>query len=447
MANRGWTENAAILTNELAWLASVIEGRVSQQFQQQAWTLPPPPAIDSERSAYGELVQQGELGAEERLVLILALAPHLRPAILDALFVENRLTGRPSTEIGGISGSSHRGFLPTCETAAFLLAGSNLEQRLATQRLFQHDHFFQRQGILVMERPSYQETLFSAPLKLSPESLQWLTTGERSKEAVHGRLPARLITTQLNWEDLVLAPEVREEIATLQTWLDRGPSAMQEWGLQKHVKPGYRALFYGPPGTGKTLTATLIGAVVCMDVYRVDLSMFTSRHGGDLNKRLLGAFDQALNNNCILYFDQADALFGSHGGHASSLERHAGPAAYQLLQEIENFSGVAILSCHLRSNLDEAFARHFQSIIYFPMPDPEQRLALWYGLFGPLPRLDPDVDLRIIADNYPLSGGAIANVARHAVMRALSRQRKQVTQEDLLVGIRRELAKDGKIVA
>lgn len=438
-------ENAKALASELDWLAAVVQGRLAGYGNHEShWQLPEAPSLDGSRSAYADLVRQGDLSTDERLVLILCLAPHLRPQILDPLFGINHNVERHFTEFGGVMGKNHRGFLPTCETAIFLLAGSDLEKRFEAIRYFQKDHFFARQSVLRVDAESAQETLFSGGLRLVPETLHWLTTGVRHKPDFSSRFPAKLISTQLSWEDLVLAPEVREEISNLQTWLDRGANAMHEWGLEKHIKPGYRALFYGPAGTGKTLTTTLIGATVCMDVYRVDLSMLVSKYSEDTEKNLAAIFDQAANKNWILFFDDTEALFGRRPQGNSSNQRHTHHEAAYLLQRIEDFPGVLILACNLRGNIDEAFARHFQCTVHFPMPDAEQRLALWYGIFGPLPRLAPDVDLRIIAENYVLSGGSIANVARYAVLRALNRQRKQVMQEDLLAGIGRELAKEGK---
>jgi SpoVK/Ycf46/Vps4 family AAA+-type ATPase len=219
---------------------------------------------------------------------------------------------------------------------------------------------------------------------------------------------------------------------------------MDDWGLGKSVKPGYRSLFYGPPGTGKTLTATLIGAEAGADVYRIDLSMVVSKYIGETEKNLANVFDQAQNKNWILFFDEADALFGKRTQTSSSNDRYANQEISYLLQRVEDFPGVVILATNLKANIDEAFARRFQSVIYFPMPDAEQRLRLWNGVFSRTTPRAADVDLESIAEQFELSGGAIINVMRYAAIKALQDSTPAVTQQYLLDGIAKERLKEGK---
>ena len=443
------TMNATALTQELDWFAQVLEGRLTAYFEQQDWQLDrlPPPDVARASGPYAELIRECAMNAEERLVLLLALIPHIRPHALDSLFTRNRAFDRPFTEFGGGPGKTHSGFLPTCETAVFIAAGTDLERRFRMIGLFENDHFFAKRGILRLEHGERAETLFSGALNLSGEYLHLLTTGSRHKPDFSASFPAKLITTPLSWQDLVLSPPVLDEIGHIQTWLEQGPAVMREWGLEKSVKPGYRALFYGPPGTGKTLTATLIGASAGVDVYRIDLSMIVSKYIGETEKNLAGVFDQAASKNWVLFFDEADALFGRRTQTSSSNDRHANQEVAYLLQRIEDFPGMVILATNLRANIDEAFARRFQSAIYFPLPDAEQRHQLWQGMLAPQTRLAPDVDLAHIAEEHPLAGGAIANVARYAVLRALRRKREHITGEDLTAGIARERIKEGKAIA
>lgn len=442
-------DNAAVLSGELDWFSKVLETRLTTYFEQAPWGLDdlPPPDLAMAHGAYAELVQELDMSAEERLVLLLALIPHVRPQALDPLFTRNRALERAFTEFGGWPGKNHGGFLPTCETALFVAAGTDLERRFRMIPLFENDHFFARRGILRLEHGERAETLFSSALALSGEYLHLLIAGTRHKPDFSATFPAKLITTPLGWQDLVLGPQVLEEVGHLQTWLERGPEVMREWGLERSVKPGYRALFYGPPGTGKTLTATLIGASAGVDVYRIDLSMVVSKYIGETEKNLAGVFDQAANKNWVLFFDEADALFGRRTQTSNSNDRHANQEVAYLLQRIEDFPGMVVLATNLRANIDEAFARRFQSAIYFPLPDAEQRLRLWHGMLDPATRLADDVDLARIAADHPLAGGAIANVARYAVLRALQRKRARVCSDDLLAGIARERFKEGKSIA
>jgi SpoVK/Ycf46/Vps4 family AAA+-type ATPase len=281
-------------------------------------------------------------------------------------------------------------------------------------------------------------------LILTPEYLQRFTTGVRHKPDYDSHFPAKLIATRLSWDDLVLAPEARHDVESIGVWIRQSSGLLSEWGLERAVKPGYRCLFYGPPGTGKTLTATLIGAAAGVDVYRIDLSMVVSKYIGETEKNLANVFDQAQDRNWILFFDEADALFGTRTEGSTSNDRHANQEISYLLQRVEDFPGVVILASNLKGNIDQAFSRRFQSAIYFAMPDAGQRLRLWQGMFRDQERLGPDVDLAALAERYELAGGAMTNVARYAAICATRQGRAYVTQAELLQGIRKEMLKEGK---
>lgn len=219
---------------------------------------------------------------------------------------------------------------------------------------------------------------------------------------------------------------------------------MEEWGLEKTIKPGYRSLFYGPPGTGKALTATLIGASVGADVYRIDLSMVVSKYIGETEKNLANVFDQAHNKKWILFFDEADALFGKRTQATSSNDRYANQEVSYLLQRVEDFPGVVILATNVKANIDDAFARRFQTVVYFPMPDAAQRLRLWKGMLNGTCPVATDLELETLAEKYELSGGAITNVVRYGAIRALRRRGGVIAHADLVKGITPELMKEGR---
>ena len=155
---------------------------------------------------------------------------------------------------------------------------------------------------------------------------------------------------------------------------------------------------------------------------------------------------KAENTGWILFFDEADALFGKRTLTSSSNDRYANQEVSYLLQRIEDYPGIIILATNMKANMDEAFSRRFQSIIHFPMPGPEERLRLWRHAFPKHVTLDDDINLQTIADKYELAGGAIINIIRYALLKAVKRDNFGVMQQDLLNGIKRELAKDGKTV-
>ena len=445
MWNGADSPHAQALDLELDWLVKVLNLRLEQHFQQRAEGLeaaPPPPVLPA-GSELARWVDEIPLDVPERLLLALALAPHLRPAALDLLFMRNQNLDRGFTEFGGIKSQAHGGFLPTGETAAFLIAGDRLTWRMRLLDCFDPHHALVRRGLLRLETPPANEPRLAGALLPSNEALQRLGTGHADKPDYSAQFPAKLIRTELGWDDLVLAPEVMDEVQQVCSWTRLGPQLMDEWGLARSLKPGYRALFHGPPGTGKTLTATLVGQAAQADVYRIDLSMVVSKYIGETEKNLARVFDQAQTRNWILFFDEADALFGKRGATQNANDHHANQEIAYLLQRVEDFPGVVILASNLRSNLDDAFSRRFQSMIYFPMPDAEQRTRLWHTML-PAWRVEAGVELAQLAQRYEVSGGAIANVIRHAALTALRDGRSQVGLAELRAGLAKELRKEGR---
>jgi hypothetical protein len=440
--------NATALDRELAWLADTLRARLARRFgpasDGESSQASAPPRLAPDGSALGRFVAEAKLAPDERLVLALALAPHLRPHLLDLFFVRDPNTERGFTEFGGGRARSHGGFLPTGETAAFLVAGDDLTARIALLQLFSPEHVFHREGLIRLEHETPGEPTLSGALVLSEDALARFTRGGRPKPVFSAAFPARRITTALDWEDLVLGPEVMAEIDIIRGWLEHRDAILGDWDLGRVLTPGYCSLFYGPPGAGKTLTAALIGKSAGKDVYRVDLSAVVSKYIGETEKNLSQVFDRAEHGGWILFFDEADALFGKRTGTASAHDRYANQEVAYLLQRIEEFRGHVILASNLKSNIDEAFARRFQSMVHFPMPDADQRLRLWRGVLRRQDRLAGDVSLETLAERYELSGGGIANVARFAAISATRAGRTRMSAADLTQGVLKEFRKEGR---
>jgi SpoVK/Ycf46/Vps4 family AAA+-type ATPase len=214
--------------------------------------------------------------------------------------------------------------------------------------------------------------------------------------------------------------------------------------MHQKLRPGFTSLFHGPPGTGKTFSACLLGKHCGCDVYKIDLSMIVSKYIGETEKNLAKIFDLAEHKRWILFFDEADALFGKRTKVDDAHDRYANQEISFLLQRIEEFHGVIILASNLKTNIDDAFIRRFESIIYFPMPKAAERLSIWKNAFSPKTTLENSIDLGRIAENYELSGGTIMNVVRYASLKALSRNADIILLEDLEEGIRREFLKEGR---
>lgn len=440
-------ENALQLDKEIEWFNTVLESRIELYFQQETsvnsiYDIKVP---ELSTNFYSTIVRQFNMNFEERLILILALIPHVRPQILDTFFTQNKNFSRPFTEFGGWKGDTHGGFLPTGETAAFLVSGNELDARFRVIQLLDQEHFFYKRNILRLDNSGSNEPFLSGKLNISTEYLYKCTVGEVHKPDYNVHFPAKRIETRLEWEDLILAPEVLEEVGQLNAWIEYESTIMDDWKLDKFIKPGYRCLFHGPPGTGKTLTAGLIGKASGLDVYRIDLSMLVSKYIGETEKNLSNVFDQAQNKRWILFFDEADSLFGKRTSASSANDRFANQETSYLLQKVEDFPGIVILATNLKTNMDEAFSRRFQSVIHFPMPHFEQRLRLWQNMLPEKMVFSNAVEIEKIADKYELAGGSIINVIRYCSIKVLKQGLKEVSQHILLEGVRKEIEKEGKV--
>ncbi|MEN9865833.1 MAG: hypothetical protein RL748_1423 [Pseudomonadota bacterium] len=439
--------NARDLEADLNWFAQVLAARIQHYFANDAHSFDTaalaPPALSPSGSGYARFVQENQLSFAERCTLLLALSPHVRPRLLDIFFIKNQKIERRFTEFGGYLAGANGDFTPTGETLAFIVAGDDLVQRFALGRLFEDEHVFARQNILRLAAGG-EETGMKAPLRLSDEALNAFTTGALRRPDFGANFPARRIETSLNWDDLVLQSGTRKVIEEIKTWVEHGATLMHGWGMAKKLRPGYRSLFYGPPGTGKTMTACLLGKATGQDVYKIDLSQVVSKYIGETEKNLGKVFDQAQSRGWILFFDEADALFGKRSETKDSHDRYANQEVSFLLQRIESFDGIAILASNQRANMDDAFARRFESMVFFPIPRPEERLRLWQQGFSAQSQLESTLDLEKIAHEHALAGGAIMNVIRYASLEAIKHQRTTIATADVLQGIRREYGKEGK---
>ena len=441
-------KNSQSLERELFWLAKVIDIRFKLHFKLECdhnsiYDIEVPQLKD-DGSVYARVLRHFQMNYQERLILTLSLVPHIRPQLLDIFFTKNEAYDRIYTEFGGLKGKYHSGFLPTGETASFILAGNDLSERIKMVEIFRPEHFFAKQNVLKLDLHHGNEPLLSSGIEISEEYLSMLTTGKSFKPDFSTNFPAKLLTTRLDWADLVLDPQVLGEISEIAAWIKHQDTIMNEWGLSRMLKRGYRSLFYGPPGTGKTLTACLLGKTLNLDVYRVDLSQVVSKYIGETEKNMASIFDQAENKNWILFFDEADALFGKRTATSDSKDRHANQEVAYLLQRVEDFSGVVILATNLKANMDTAFSRRFQSIVFFPAPNYEQRLRLWRNTFEGQVKLDSDVEFKTLANDYKLTGGAIINVLRYCSLSALDRGSRHISMDDIREGVKKELRKEGK---
>ena len=438
---------SAPLSLHLGILKDLIQKRLSSVFEKESFP------ISLNLDLHGKEVDplmsfvfEQKLATEEYLLLLLALVPHVAPHFLDEC-INQELPGDGNfPQIGGVRGKNFRGLIPTGETALFFLAGEHIDTRLSVQGLFHPDHLFSKKHILWLEELPEGEPQMAGRLILNPEYVDLFTQGVVRRPRFNLRFPAQLIETALEWEDLVLNEDTLEQIQDLEIWLNHGNELLDQWEMRRKLKPGYRVLFHGPPGTGKTLTASLLGKYTHRDVYKVDLSMVVSKFIGETEKNLANLFAKAENKDWILFFDEADALFGKRTNVRDAHDKYANQEVSYLLQRVEAYNGLVILASNFKNNIDEAFIRRFQAIIHFPLPKAEERYVLWKNSFPAQVRFSPEVSLENIAQRFELSGAEIMNVVQYCCLRLFAQKGEYLTQDEILQGIRREYFKEGKIM-
>lgn len=387
---------------------------------------------------------QHQLSAEEIILLWISLAAHIKADLYDQSIQDVLKDSGDVPVMGGIRGKNFRGFLPTGETAVFLLAGNNLNARFRIQRFFEADHFFAKTRVLWLEEVPAGEPVMSGRIILSQEYVELFTTGRITRPHFSSSFPARLIQTELEWDDLVLEEELLLHIRELEQWLHHNPVLMKDWGMQHRLKKGYRVLFHGPPGTGKTLTASLLGKYTERDVYKIDLSMVVSKYIGETEKNLENLFARAETKNWILFFDEADALFGKRTGVRDAHDKYANQEVSYLLQRIEDFDGLVILASNMKNNIDDAFIRRFNAIIRFSLPSEDDRASIWRKSFPKKITFNNNLDVPELVKKYELSGGNIINIVQYSCLKALEKKQNEIFLDDVLNGIKREMHKEGK---
>jgi hypothetical protein len=273
------------------------------------------------------------------------------------------------------------------------------------------------------------------------------------ENAVGRRLTLRLgplgtrITRRARMEEMVLPPDVIEGLQDMITMVRERAQILERWGYGRHLglSRGVSALFSGDPGTGKTMAASVISSELGIDLFRIDLSAVTSKWVGETEKHLARIFDEAQHANAMLLFDEADSLFGKRTELRSAQDRYANLEVNYVLQRMESFDGVSILTTNLESAIDPAFLRRLNFRLRFPAPEAEERTELWRRLLPPETGLSEQVDFQALADRFVMTGGHIRNaIVRAAVIAA--REGREMAERDLHTGAHHEYAELGKVM-
>ncbi len=255
---------------------------------------------------------------------------------------------------------------------------------------------------------------------------------------------ARRIEPHYTWDDIVLPDSARQQLVEIQQQVAHQTRVYEAWGFGKKLSRGrgVSALFSGSSGTGKTMAAEILAGVLSLELYRIDLSSVVSKYIGETEKNLARVFDEAERSSVILFFDEADALFGKRSEVKDAHDRYANIEINYLLQRMEDYQGLAVLATNMRQALDEAFLRRLRFLIEFPFPDAAQRAQIWQRSFPvEMPRQDLDIDF--LARQFKIAGGNIRNIALNAAFLAAA-ENMPVQMLHVIRATKREFDKIGK---
>lgn len=438
-------KNAMTYTKELEWLQALIQSRLKHHFSNKNKSLTfsmDPPSLKKEDSVYASWILENKFNSFERLVVISCMAHIYSPSTFDKFLIKNKGLDKRFTEFGGKIDDKNSRFIPTLETLTFLYFGSQIEAKFNAQEIFNEHHLFNKKGILHFGLKNETDSLLSRVLSLTDEVIQKITLGVEFKPDFSIDFPAKRMTTDMDWNELIVNPIIKDEIENICAWLSYKEEIINNKLLSKKLNKGYKCLFYGPPGTGKTLTSLLIGKRTQKEVYRIDLSQLVSKYVGETEKNLAKIFNTAENKDWILFFDEAESLFSKRTSVNDSKDKFANQQTAYLLQRVEEYNGLIILATNLKPNIDNAFSRRIQTTINFTIPEAKERKVLWKNFLNGLSDITiQEIDL--LAREHELSGGNIKNVVQFAWLLA-KRNKSPLTKNEIVQGIRRELIKDGK---
>ena len=282
-------------------------------------------------------------------------------------------------------------------------------------------------------------------LKTVRAELQAGSLKEQTWNLASDTLSLQLLTGNRRFTELKLPRPQKEQLQRICRMVDAREEVMGQWGFGKKFSygNGISVLFYGAPGTGKTMAAQVLATELGRPLYRVDLSQLISKYIGETQKNIGKVFDEAERCDCILLFDEADAIFTRRSDVSDAQDRYSNAETAYLLQRIEQYAGVSVLATNLLQNFDEAFRRRISYMVHFPMPDAALRKELWEEIFPAGTPVDPEVDAAMLAQAFEISGASIKNAAMHGALEAAA-EHSPVKMKYLLAGIQNEYSKQGR---
>lgn len=431
--------NIDCISTELNWLSL----RIKNVLENNASAFLPLPPVNDE-SAYGRLILEQNFNSTDRVLLLLALAAGFAPETLSPLaaLASDKENGIIT---GGFFRQGDLQLYPTIRTAVFLLSGNDLEARSYYAGYFHSKHRLFTSSIVLAE-PRHEQSVFqNYEILLNDQFLATLFHGEAPRlDGDHG-FPARRSTRKHSLADVVLAEKTKKEIEKLRRFT-RHMKELWEINKNKRYRNNFISIFSGDPGTGKSHTAEAVGNEFGLPVYKVNFAQMVSKYIGETEKNLERVFDRFDRQPCILFFDEAESVFGKRTEVSDSHDQHANNMQSYLLQKIEDFSGIVILATNVQNlfqYFDKAFQRRIRLIATFEFPDYPERLQLWNSSIEAPFSFEEGLTERL-AKNYQFTGGSIFNLVSDAILDAMEKETKVITFEMVDAAMADEFKKTGR---
>ena len=283
------------------------------------------------------------------------------------------------------------------------------------------------------------------PTQTQPGIQDLLDAGRALTSPQVGRFANR-VEPRYTWSDIVLPPEKAQQLRSIAAWMNHRRLVHRDWGFGEKLSrgKGLNVLFTGPSGTGKTMAAEVLASELSLDLYQIDLSSVVSKYIGETEKNLSAIFREAEQSQALLFFDEADALFGKRTEVKDAHDRYANIEVNYLLQRVEQYEGVVILATNLQQNLDDAFLRRMQEVLEFPFPDDVLRERIWRGHFPKDAPREKDIDFGFLAQKFKMTGGNIKNIVLGAAFLA-AQESKPISMSHLIIATKGEYQKEGKL--
>lgn len=414
------------------WVGAVIDARLADE------TLPfraicekyPVPRLSPD-SALGSFIDQNDVTPEAVFALLFMFEYTRQPPSISRLIGETNPAGlRP---IEGF-------YAPSGYTIAYLIDGRSSDQSSSFD-LFRASHPFNRRSILQLASPPPGLGEYAGVVQFVPGIFDMYITNRFQAPRFGDHFPAKLLTTDQSFEDMIHPPYLLEKMKVVTNALEFEHRMRYEMQMDSQLPKGFRVLMSGPPGTGKSMAASIIGSCMNRDVYTVMLSQVLSKYIGESERNLENMFNMAEGKGWVLFFDEADALFGNRaedgkGDDAGS--RNRDQLFSYLLPRVENFNGIIFAATNLESNMDVAFKRRFQERLIFTLPDEALRRQLWEKY---LPK-NYERDERLTPEwfaQFRLPPSSIANVCNRQTLYSLYYRQNQLRYDEMLLDIKTEM--------